>query len=483
MNHPHPSTPRLILLNAAVALTGVLALLGYSWLLVYQPAAARQLTAVIVINANIALILLHPIAGFLAWLLLAPYAPFLPFDINMPAGVPDLAFVRTVGGFLALYLLARVARRRQQLFALSPVEFAIPFFALALLLAALRSNLGWVTATQLAFDSYLTPLLAYFIARQLIDTPQRLRQMTNALLLAATIMAAMAISEQLWGVTLFRNTGTQDFYSAAGVRKVGALLGNPAYIALAIAVVMPLALARALETKRPRRRGVYLLLILLLAAGVYLTYNRSGWMAGALALLPLLLLAPRLRRPTLLTLLLAGGLLIASWNAIESTPVGQRLTAESPIDYRVGALETGLTILRSNPILGVGYASFGRIAARMGLRGTGHVFVLPTPHNSYLHLAVSGGLVLLASYLLLAAALAVTLIGLARRFRAGGEASPFYLLAGWACLLAYFAASAGFDNNFAIYANILFWSIMGGILSAAQGQSARSLPSSISSHA
>jgi len=480
MNHPDlPAPPprlRLILLNATVALAGVLTLALFGWLLVYQPAAARQMIAVIVIGANIGVILLHPTAGFLLWLFLAPYASFLPFDINMPAGVPDLAFVRTVGGFLALYLLARIARRQRRLIAFTPVEFTIPLFTFALLLAALRSNLGWVSAAQSAFDSYLMPLLAFWIARQLIQTDRRLQQMTNVLLTAATIIAALAISEQILGATLFRNTGTQDFYSAAGVRKVAALLGNPAYIALAIAAVIPLALARGLEARPPRARISYLLLTVFLEAGIYLTYNRSGWIGGALAVLPLLLLAPRLRRPTIIALLLAAIIAIVAWGAIASTPAGQRLTAESPIDYRVEALETGLVILRSQPILGVGYNSYGRIAARMGLRGTGHVFVLPTPHNTYLHLAVSGGVLLLASFLLLAAALAGTLIGLARRFRARDLPSPFYLLAGWACLLAYFIPSAGFDNNFAIYANILFWSIMGAILSVAQRQSAPSPP-------
>ena len=113
---------------------------------------------------------------------------------------------------------------------------------------------------QSVFDSYLIPLLGYFVARQLIQTRRAFDRFSHTLLALAIILAALTISEQLTGFSPFRVQSTSTYYTA-GVRKVAVLLGNPAYIAVTLATILPLALIRLRTATSHRwrlclRRGV-----------------------------------------------------------------------------------------------------------------------------------------------------------------------------------------------------------------------------------
>ncbi len=473
---PQPSAwPRrrlvAVTLSSLLILAAVVVMAGYGWLLVQQPDLAAQMTALIVMLAAIGLILLDPVAGFLVWLFLTPFANYLPLNLNMPAGVPDLGFTRVVGGFLLLFLLAEIARGRRRLAPLTLVEAALPVFVLALALSAWRSINGWLWGLQAVFDSFLVALIAYLIARHLILTRPQFRLLAATLMAVGAIVAVLTISEQLTGWTLFRAESTAEFY-APGIRKVAAVLGHPAYIAVTLALLLALAIEQ-LQARPGRRRGLLLAgLSLLYLAAVYLTYNRSGWLAALLSLLVSALVFPRFRRLGL-PLLAAGAIaLTLAWGtgrlSLEDSAAGERLTAESPVDYRLEALQTGLQLVRQNPALGVGWGSFGRLAARAGFRPGANVHVLPSTHNSYLNFLVSGGVVLLGAYLALMAAVALALLRLTLRFRRQAPPSP--LLAAWVILLAYVLPTGAFDNNYSIYANIVFWSVMGGAMGVGLGE-------------
>ncbi len=455
------------LLTVLLVLGGVMAAGGYAWLLVQRPEPAAQVTAVLVIGANILLALYHPAAGLALWLFLTPFAPFLPFNIAMPAGVPDLGFTRVVGAFLVLYLLAEIARGRRRAAPVTAVEVAVPFFALSLLIAAFRSINGWLWAVQSAFDSLLMPLLAWFITRQVIRSTGAWRGLLATALAVTAIIAVLTISEQLTGYTLFRVASTSVYYTA-GVRKVAAVLGNPAYIAVTLALVLPFALDKLADTGSWPQRWLYGGLVVLYGLAIYLTYNRSGWLAGLLVLVVMAVLSPRWRWRVLPWLAVAGVGLALVWNNLQDTAAGQRLTASSPLDYRLQALEMGLRLHRQDPVLGIGWGSFGRLAVQNGLRLGANIHVLPTTHNTYLHLLVSGGYLLLGSYLLVIGGLILTLWQVGRRYRQRRRSTPSFLPATWGAACAYLVATAGFDNYFAIYTNIVFWTLMAAAVSRTQ---------------
>ena len=80
------SSPILLTASAVVLLVGLFLAASYGWLLTFRPDTAEQLTAVFIIAANLAVVFISPLAGYLLWLFLSPFALFLPFNIAMPAG-------------------------------------------------------------------------------------------------------------------------------------------------------------------------------------------------------------------------------------------------------------------------------------------------------------------------------------------------------------------------------------------------------------
>ena len=96
--------------------------------------------------------------------------------------------------------------------------------------------------------------------------------------------------------------------------------------------------------------------------------------------------------------------------------------------------------------------------------------VLPTPHNTYLNFLVSGGAVLLGSYLLLAGALGLALLRAQRAYRLRFRAASPLIAIAWASAAAYFASSVAFDSYFALYANLVLWAILGAVLGAVWGE-------------
>ncbi len=462
------SSPRKsALVSAALLIAGLLAAVGLAWALFYRPELADQLVALSGILFTITLILYDPLTAFLVWMFLIPFAPFLHLDLRMPAGIPDLSYSRVVGSFFALYIFAQIARGQRKFLTLTLFDLSLPFFVIPLLASALRGYYGWLWGLQSIFDSFLIALLVYFIARQLIRTPDDFRALAKTLISITVIIAIAAIVEQTTGFAPFRATSTGAIYSG-DLRKVGSFLGNPAYVALALAVVIPMAMMLSIEKPRFRERVGYILALFLLEGGIIATFNRSGIFGGVIGPLAFSFLNRRLLKIVLPALLIIGLLLGLGWGLIEDTSVAGRLSSESPIDYRLKALEIGLDIHKTAPFFGVGWGWFGRMAANRGFRDNG-VNVLPSTHNSYLNFLVSGGYALLGGYLLAAGGLLLTLVLVGWPRRKQRRFFPLFIQAAIASYFAYFIPIAAFDNTFSGYANILLLAIVGGAISATLG--------------
>ena len=455
---------KIALVNAILLIGGLLVTVGLAWALFYRPQMAEQIIALSAILCTISLIFYNPLVAFLVWLFLIPFVPFLHLDLKMPAGIPDLSYTRVVGSFFTLYIFAQIARGQRKLLTLTFFDLSIPFFIIPLLGSAMRAYYGWVWGMQSIFDSFLTPLLVYFIARQIIRTPDDFRLLAKTLISITVIIAIAAIVEQTTGFAPFRATSTGAIYSG-DIRKVGSFLGNPAYVALALAIVAPLAMMLAIEKPHFQEKLSYILAFIILETGIIITFNRSGIIGGIVGPLTFSFLNRNLLKIVLPALLIIALILGVSWGLIADTAVANRLGSESPIDYRLRAIEIGLDIHKTAPFWGVGWGWFGRMAANRGFRDNG-VNVLPSTHNTYLNFLVSGGYALLGGYLLTAAGLLLTLIMVGLPRRKQRRFFPLFIQAAISSYFAYFIPIIAFDNAFSGYANIIFMAIMGGVLSA-----------------
>lgn len=406
---------------------------------------------------------LDPALGLLGWLTLAPFSRV--FNLAMGSGLPDLGLHRVAALFLLLLLLAQVAIGRRRLARLSGVEWAGLLFIVGMLLSTPASRLGIVGGVQNVFDTVALPLLCFFFARNLLAGERGLDRLAVALALLAALLGLVAAREQLTDQRVLSPIPYRWAYGLYSV-KVMSFFGAPAIMAFTLAVLAPVTFFAPARARTPARQLFFAAALAALLAGLVLTYVRAGWLAAAVGLAVLIALASQARRYALL-LMPAGllmGLLLAS-GAFDTRALTERLQTEGSITYRAEALQVGLAIARRAPLLGLGLDSYSDAAVAAGWRPVGGLGLpAAAPHNLFIYVLTSAGLVGLAPLLLL-----FGLIGwyaLRAWLAARGEARgwPAVLLG---TLLGYLLFANTFDALGAQLANMLFFTLSGAILGTA----------------
>ena len=206
------------------------------------------------------------------------------------------------------------------------------------------------------------------------------------------------------------------------------------------------------------------LVVGLMVGGVYMTFVRAGWVGLALALFTLALLWPPFRKPFLGVVAVAVVVIILNWSTIsESYVFTERLSFTKSIESR----ETGITlawqIFMRHPLVGAGFANFGEIAEK---EFGWHIarWAPPSPHNSYLYIAASGGLVAIAPYLFMFFSI---LWDGWRLYRRGAQdpAVDQGLMAGFlAAMVAYLIPIFTMEIEASKLTNMVYYLIVGSVL-------------------
>ena len=184
------------------------------------------------------LVFLHPLSALLGWLIISPYAPFFGLNIQLGAGVPDLSLDRlAVGGLVALVLGQAVLGRRR-LAPFTRTDAIIVIFCLGYAVSGTISSLGPITAYQALFDAVYTPILVYFLAKNLVRSRRDLNMVIGALVIICTYLSILTIREQITGEVLF-HPPCRSVYYTEHIHRVAGLLGNPTFTDVIIAMTMP----------------------------------------------------------------------------------------------------------------------------------------------------------------------------------------------------------------------------------------------------
>lgn len=409
------------------------------------------------------LLSLFPLAALLGWQVMSPYASFLGLDIHLGAGVPDLSLDRMATASLIALVLGQVVLGRRRLAPLTRTDAVIVAFCVAYGVSGSISYLGPVQAYQAIFDAVYTPILVYFVAKNLVQTRRDLNWVVGALAVIATYLAVLAIREQVTGEALFVPAGRTTHYTEH-IRRVASLLGNPVFIDIILSMALPLFLVRVLGTASFWKKAVGIMLAGMWGLAVYMTFVRAGWAGFLLSLLTLAALWPRFRKPFLLVLVLGAILVALNWQEITSSYVfTERLTFTKSIDYRAQGMNLAWRVFLRYPLVGVGFANFGNIAAKeFGWQP--EQWVLPSPHNSYLYIAVSGGLLALVPYLLMFLSILWDGWTLYRRGRWDASVDRPMLAAFLAAMVGYLATIATLEIEASKFTNMLFYLVVGAVL-------------------
>jgi O-antigen ligase len=455
---------------AAVILLGVVALGSGAALgtLLASPDYSIVVTAVGVAFC-LALVIVDHKLGMLFWIIMYPYARFIPLDISMGHGIPDLKLGRMVTLVLLALWAARVAIRRRKGSRVYWSDIFLVLFTILMLVTYVGGSLPLRTALQNFWDIWLVPLLAYVLARQLFSTERDMSRIGITLSIIGLYLGLLASQEQLTGIILFYPENRSIYYSE-NIRRVVNLLGNPAYIAACLVMAAPFAARGMIQSHTRGRRLGWLGILVAIALGTFMCYNRAGWLGLVVGLMAMVPFYPKWRKFFVPVLVISGLILLATWGVVGSSPaIQERLQSEGPIQYRLNAYSTLFKMIRAHPIMGVGQ---GNYSDQYNLYAFGvayqyfdpnNVRVVAAPHNSILYILVNGGILTLLPYLgFLASSLWLTI-----RFYRGvrWRLMPVrsLIIATWAAMAAYMVPAMAGDMVEHPFVSILFYLILGGV--------------------
>jgi len=415
------------------------------------------------------LILANPVLGLLTWLVISPFGRFTHQVIVMGRGVPDLTLDRLAVGLLVALVLAQLATGLRRRVPLGKVGFFGLLYVVGMGLSTTTSLLNRSTAVQSWFDGWLVPFLIFLLAKNLITNRQDLRAGMHALIISALYLSLLAVREQLTGDIWFYPPDRTVIYTR-DVRRVVGLLGNPAFIALSINLAVPLVAYLLVTARSLRRRLVYLVILATLGAGTFMCYNRSGWAGFVVSLLVMGAFSPRFRKYLVPALIAAGVILAVAGAAIVADPrISERLFAQGPIEYRRGALSVAVAMLRDHPWAGVGFSNYLFYYTRYAYWDP-HLIALPSPHNSYLAVAVGAGLPVAICYVLMFVFFFTGTWGLYRRASDYTFPDRTMIAAVWGAVAQYLVAGLAMDALIGLYPTMLLHLLMGMVLGAWQGR-------------
>ena len=466
----------------SIAQVGMALALGLWLISVFTGRGWERVVALVTQATTVVLTALNPLLGFSFWLILAPFAPFWNFDLHLGAGVPDLGLVRVGVLSLGFVLLAQVAAGRRRLPPFGWTEIGMLILVGGMALATRTALKGTIFALQTVFDSYVIPLSVYLFARILVTDERRLQWMMHVLFVIVLYVAFIALHESWTGVMWFYPWGRMGLYTRS-LRRVTGLLGNPAYHATIMTVMLPLAIYRYVRASSRLERVFYLALTGVMLTTVAFLYNRAGYLAALLVMAIMAARFPRWRR--IFVLLAVAGLLVLalSWSRFTQTELYQRrLNNQASIDARARAIQAALDLWRESPIFGIGYPNFGLITLQRGYFVQIDDKWLPAPHNTFFGILSQAGLIAFSGLVLMLGSMAREIVTRYRQLREGvegrltglwsstlgidttPEAESGWAVVALAALVAYVVMILTVDADPAQFSNMVFYTLMGSIL-------------------
>jgi putative inorganic carbon (HCO3(-)) transporter len=278
-------------------------------------------------------------------------------------------------------------------------------------IAVVATALSPVRAAALEGLSKLTLYMLLFALMTRVLRSSRIRSAVVAVyLLAALVVSIIGLRQWFFGADALA-TWVDPESGLAGTTRVYSVLGNPNLLAgyLLPAVVLSGAAFFAWKSWLPKALAVVMWLIN--AACLILTFSRGGWIGFVVANFCLLILLmhwlsqylPRFWRRWLLPIVLgvSAALIVIAVVAVE--PLRARVfsmflgRADSSNNFRINVWTAVIQMIKDRPILGIGPGNdaFNRIYPRYQATG----FTALSAYSIFLEVAVEAGLIGLGCFL------------------------------------------------------------------------------------
>lgn len=298
------------------------------------------------------------------------FLSLLPFHLVMKKILPEPAgtyWKEILLGLLVVLWAVRCLLSRRLVLSDTPLDLAVLIYLGLLLFRFVLDGLGWTSAWGLYVSVMYLPVfwLVPFVLRRYSGWVMGLIVLLVSVggIVAAGGLLEFVLDVPLWpSAEMLQRQGFSDvFVYGTHLRRVYFVFDSPTTLANTLALLLPLALALLLLSRRTGTRLAAGLAIALMAACVVVTFSRGVWVAVVLSLLVMGCLGGIAQRNRRIVLTTVGVLALAglAWGVVTAFRPGQAAPAYdgvvelSPAAYKAAQV-TGVTeeLLRVEPLRG-----------------------------------------------------------------------------------------------------------------------------------
>ncbi|MCL5958558.1 MAG: O-antigen ligase family protein [Chloroflexi bacterium] len=358
--------------------------------------------------------------------------------VSLVEGMPNLTLDRALLGAGLLVLLAQALVRQRRLTRLDLADvFVILYVVFSLLSLLLQADDLRHAGLNFAIRDLL-PVVAYFLARNLLQTEGAVRQLLWVVRWPALVVAIWALIEQVLGIQLLTGEPIVGIGASSTIIRSSSGVGHPSATGTALAMLLPFILHGYAHDERRLTRMLTLAQVGLMGIAVYFTFVRVTWVAFALVILIMAMLHPRLRRLCGTMVLVVVVAVVVFWPRIsDSTVYLDKVTDPRDIPDRLFLADVQWEMFKQNPIIGVG----GTAASSLSL-------IADSSHNTYLNLLADVGLLGFIPYILPLAMVFVQSLVAFRRLPRDSFIGRGLVVSLWCALLAYTINALSVDLRF-----------------------------------
>ncbi len=401
-----------------------------------------------------------PFNGLLIWFAVAPLIGIRGVSPAFNLAYDGIYRLLTLG-LVLLVILNVLAERRSLKIGLPEVLLALYAIYTAGSVAFFSSNLRGDSLT--ALDRVLLPLAMYFLAKHLVDRPERLTSILSVLLFVALLQSAVAIAGSIPSLSGF----LPRIWFTRSDRFTGSL-GNPVAFGTTLLVTLVLLNHFQRYTSDARTRSLIKLVSVVGAVTIALTFSRSVWIGAALVLL----LSVTLHRNTVKSIiplaLLTVGLLFSGFLAQDAAYARQRFSDSETIYGRIGRIQASFHMFEVHPIFGWGYRQMDTHFVEY-LRQIPYFvqinYVGGVSHFTLLTILVEFGVVGLALYVVPIFLILKRSVRAARMMPRQGFWSRELVAVIWISIVVFLWTSSTMDMKYFPFALSLFWFLLGALAS------------------
>jgi len=289
-------------------------------------------------------------------------------------------------------------------------------------------------------DAILLPLALFLVVRQLAVTKANRLRMAGAMAWGGTLVAALGVTERLFGYELASLTGgvPRTDSGLPGVVRVSGPYNVPEVYSLIL--VSTLAATLYWWQSSRRQGGLVTIAVALQVVGLANSLFRVSWISGLLVLVVALGFRPRRLGRAVAAVVGTALLGVFALLPLESSSVfTERVGNTSNVSGRFATYLQAVDIFKTSPTVGVGIGNYNAVASQRDGVYIGGVRSLDFAHSSFLDVLAEQGVVGFLPLLAVAIGLAL----LARQLWRTGQSEEQKILAATvlAALIGYFTFS------------------------------------------